>query len=418
MQNNSFDLVIIGAGIIGLATAYALFESFPHLKIALLEKETQIAKHQTGNNSGVIHSGIYYKPGSLKAKNCVEGVKKLRSFCDQNKIKYDLCGKLIVATTQKEIPKLHEIYQRGLQNSVPKIKLIQGNEIRDIEPHAKGLQAIYCPETGIVNYSAVSKKLSELITNKQGSFFFNEQVTRLKEVSSGVQIFTQKHCFVAKYVINCAGLYADKIARLVHPSIQEKIIPFRGEYYYLKREKQNLLKGLIYPVPNPNFPFLGVHLTKRLNGQVEVGPNAILAFSREGYTKFKLRTSEMIDYLSYPGFWKMALTHWKAGSYELFRSFSKSMFLKDAQKLMSSIEKQDLVIGGAGVRAQVVDPKGKLIDDFLIRSQNRFIHVLNAPSPAATSCLSIGESIAKQAHKLFNLFDSKSSISIPISCPI
>lgn len=393
-----FDVVIIGAGIVGLSTAHSILNQFPHLRLAIIEKENEVAKHQTGHNSGVIHSGIYYKPGSLKAKNCVEGVQKLRSFCDEHHIAYELCGKLIVATSKDELPKLHEIYKRGIANQVPKIRLIDSNELKEIEPFAHGIQAIYCPETGIIDYKEVSKVLASQIKKQGGSFYFQHKVLQIQKVTQSIRIICQEQDFEASYFINCAGLYADKIARLEDPSVREKIIPFRGEYFFLKPEKQKLLKGLIYPVPDPKFPFLGVHLTKRLNGQVEVGPNAVLALAREGYKKSIFNSRECFDHLFFSGFWAMAKKHWKAGCYELYRSFSKTAFLKDAQKLMPSLAKNDLISGGSGVRAQIVDPQGQLCDDFLIYSRNHCTHVLNAPSPAATSSFSIAKSIVHQIY--------------------
>jgi L-2-hydroxyglutarate oxidase len=385
------DLVIIGGGIIGLAAAYSILKEDREINLILLEKEADIAQHQTGHNSGVIHSGIYYKPGSLKAKNSVLGVQKLLEFCKLHNIPYDLCGKLIVATDESELPRLEELFKRGQANGVGDLKLLEKNEIRKIEPYANGIKALYSPNTGIIDYSLVAKKLLLEIQDRGAQVFLKHKVERIEKRESEIVLMASNQEFVTKNLINCCGLYSDEIARKTGIDFKEKIIPFRGEYYFLNPDKSNLLKGLIYPVPNPKFPFLGVHLTRRLSGQVEVGPNAVLAFAKEGYKKRDIKLKEVRDYLNYSGFWSMALRYWKVGFYEFYRSYSKKMFLKDVQRLMPEIQEKDLFPGGSGVRAQVVSPNGQMVDDFLIKEAPQILNVLNAPSPGATSCLAIGE---------------------------
>ncbi|MCH9634273.1 MAG: L-2-hydroxyglutarate dehydrogenase [Chlamydiae bacterium] len=400
-----YDLIVTGGGIIGLATAYNTLKDHPHFKVAILEKESSIAQHQTGHNSGVIHSGIYYKPGSLKAKNCVLGVQKLLEFCNAHDISYDLCGKLIVATSQEELPRLKELFRRGQANQVTGLKMLNAQEIKKLEPYAAGIEAIHAPNTGIVDYKKVAQTLYQEILRLGGDVFFNQEVTGVKDESQGVLVFSKEKEFSTKFLINCCGLYADSVARKTGSSLKDKIIPFRGEYYYLKPSKAHLLKGLIYPVPNPKFPFLGVHLTKRISGEVEVGPNAVLAFAKEGYKKSDINIKEMGHYLKYSGFWSMVKRHWKVGFYEFYRSYFKSAFLKDIQRLMPDIKEQDLVPGGSGVRAQVVSPNGQMVDDFLIHSSSKVVNVLNAPSPGATSCLAIGAELKNRLNSKIKTID-------------
>ncbi|MCH9633016.1 MAG: L-2-hydroxyglutarate dehydrogenase [Chlamydiae bacterium] len=390
-----YDISIIGGGIVGLATAYTLLKTFPKLKIALVEKEREVAKHQTGHNSGVIHTGIYYKPGSLKAKNCVKGVEMLLAFCDEHAIPYDLCGKLIVATEQEELGRLHELYRRGVSNGVKGLKLVDKAELKKIEPYSNGIEAIHSPNTGIVDYKRVSEKLLEQIKGMGADVYFGFKVEQINESSSEIIISNKAFELSAKKLVNCAGLHSDTIARMSKCSFKEKIIPFRGEYYFLSKEASHMLKGLIYPVPNPKFPFLGVHLTKRITGQVELGPNAVLALAREGYKKSSFNVKEFGRSLKFRGFWAMSSQNWKTGLYELYRSYSKKAFLRDIQRLMPDIREMDLTPGGSGVRAQAVSPTGKIIDDFLIYNSSKVLNVLNAPSPGATSSLSIGEHLQK-----------------------
>lgn len=396
------DVVIVGGGIVGLATAYHLLEKQPNLKLKLIEKENALCQHQTGNNSGVIHSGLYYKPGSLKATNCINGYKMLLDFCDQEDVPYELCGKVVVATDDFQLPLLDNLYQRGLENGLDQISKISVEELKEIEPHVNGKAAIKVPYTGIIDYVAVAEKYGEKIRAKGGEILLGEKVQEIRDGDAHTTIVTQKGIYEAKLMINCAGLYSDKIARKTTDDLDLKIIPFRGEYFKLKPEKEYLVKHLIYPVPDPNFPFLGVHFTRMMEGGIEAGPNAVLAFKREGYKKSQVNLSELLETLMWPGFQKVASKYWKTGFGELYRSFSKAAFTKALQKLIPEIQENDLVDGGAGVRAQACDKTGGLLDDFAIIETERAVNVCNAPSPAATSSLSIGQTVAKLALNRFN----------------
>ncbi len=396
----NYDIIIIGAGIIGLSAAYKLLEKNSSLQICILEKENTVAFHQTGHNSGVIHSGIYYKPGSLKAINCITGYKMLLDFCDENKITYDICGKIIVATEEKELTSLQTLFDRGNANGLSGTKIISKEEIKEFEPHATGIKGIFVPQTGIVDYKLVSKKIAELIKNKGAEINFGEEVLDIKIDGNEINVKTPKENYVSKVVISCAGLYSDKIAEMTNTKTDFRIIPFRGEYYKLRDSAKHLVKNLIYPVPDPEFPFLGVHFTKRIDGMIEAGPNAVLALRKEGYKKTDFDLSELVDTLSYKGFRKVAAKYWKTGFYEMYRSFSKNEFVKSLQRLIPSIRSEDVVEGGSGVRAQACDSKGKLIDDFLIIENEKVINICNAPSPAATSCLSIGDTIAEKVLRI------------------
>lgn len=395
----TYDIAVVGAGIVGLATALKIKEKQPSLNVIVLEKESKVAAHQTGNNSGVIHSGIYYKPGSLKAKNCIDGYHMLIEFCDKQNIPYDLCGKIIVATSESELTALDNIYNRGVENGLKGLRYINSDEIKQIEPHTYGVRGLVVPQTGIVDYKVVAAKYAEVFQASGGHIHFNTKVTGVKELDAGISISTDKGTYNTKLIVNCAGLYCDKIAAYTIKDLQVKIIPFRGEYYSLKKEKRSLVKHLIYPVPDPNFPFLGVHFTRRIDGEIEAGPNAVLAFRREGYKKSQISLSELFESLTWGGFIKVAKKYWKTGFGEFYRSFSKSAFTKALQKLLPEIQKSDLEPGGAGVRAQACDKDGGLIDDFYIKELPGQIHVLNAPSPAATSSLSIGNTISDLALK-------------------
>lgn len=395
-----FDVVIIGGGILGLSTALQLLKRQPELSLAILEKEPAIARHQTGHNSGVIHSGIYYKPGSLKAKNCRNGVQALIEFCDQKDIPYQKIGKVIVALNELELPRLKELESRGKANGVPGLKLISQDELKEIEPAAIALKALYSPETGIIDFAKVAEAYAEEIRSLRGQIFLNEKVKEFQVTKNEKTLITDNKEFGAKLLINCAGVHADRVAHLCDATISPRqIIPFRGEYYELVAEKRSLIKGLIYPVPDPQFPFLGVHLSKTLDGRVEAGPNAVLALSREGYLKRDWNFKDLKDFVSYRGFWAMALRHWKVGFYELYRSMNKSAFLRSLQRLVPSLEGKDLVPAESGVRSQVVLPSGKMQDDFLIIQKPGMIHVLNAPSPAATASLAIGDTLANIARE-------------------
>jgi (S)-2-hydroxyglutarate dehydrogenase len=389
----NYDVVIVGAGIVGLATAYKLIEQKPRLRIAVLEKEKDVALHQTGHNSGVIHSGIYYKPKSLKAINCKTGYDQLLTFCRDHEIEFDLCGKIIVACDDKEIPILEGIYQRGLDNGLAGLKKINKQEIQEIEPHCSGISGIFVPQTGIIDYTDVSKKYRDLFLNKGGALYLEHEVIDIKQNKGVNTIITKNEVFESKWVINCAGLYSDKIAKLTD-DVDLQIIPFRGEYYDIKKEKQYLVKHLIYPVPNPDFPFLGVHFTRMVKGGVEAGPNAVFAFRREGYTNTDIHFKEFFESIMFRGFQKVAVKYWRDGLYEMYRSYSKAAFVRALQRLIPEITSDDIVQGGAGVRAQACDSKGNLIDDFLIYEKNGVINVCNAPSPAATSSLAIGQTIS------------------------
>jgi L-2-hydroxyglutarate oxidase len=396
-----YDILIIGGGVVGLATAYRLKESKPDLNIALLEKESGLAKHQTGNNSGVIHSGIYYKPGSLKALNCIKGYNQLLEFCNRESIPYELCGKIIVATREDELPRLESLYQRGLQNGLSEIKKISGTEIKNYEPYATGIAGIWVPYTGIIDYKDVCAKYAELFTNRyQGEIFLNQKVINIKSGNNICTVITTDKTFQTRLVVNTAGLYSDDIARLTQ-KVDIRIIPFRGEYYEVKKDKHYLVKNLIYPVPDPAFPFLGVHFTRRQKGGIEAGPNAVFAFRKEGYKKTDFKFNEFMGALTWPGFQKVMWKYWKTGIGEYYRSFNKTAFTKALQRLLPDIQKDDLAVGGAGVRAQACTRDGALIDDFLIYDDKYVINVLNAPSPAATASLSIGETISQMVLKRF-----------------
>jgi (S)-2-hydroxyglutarate dehydrogenase len=397
----NYDIIVVGGGIVGLATALKLKNASPFLKILLIEKENELAKHQTGNNSGVIHSGLYYKPGSLKAKNCIHGYRLLIDFCKENEVPFELCGKIVVATNEKELPLLENLYVRGKQNGLENLKKLNKAQLKENEPHVDGLEGIFVPQTGIVDYKIVAEKYGEILRSKDVDINLSEQVIDVQTSDSKVVVITQKQSYSTKLIINCAGLYSDKVARMTGSDLNVKIIPFRGEYFKLRKEKEYLVKNLIYPVPDPNFPFLGVHFTRMAKGGVEAGPNAVLAFSREGYRKSDINFSELAETLAWPGFQKVASKYWRTGFGEMYRSFSKSAFTKALQKLIPEIQESDLEIGGAGVRAQACDRQGGLVDDFLILEKEHVINVCNAPSPAATSSLAIGETVADLALKRF-----------------
>jgi L-2-hydroxyglutarate oxidase LhgO len=397
------DIAVVGGGIVGLATAYALTGRYPELKLALFEKERQVAAHQTGHNSGVVHSGIYYRPGSLKARLCVSGVKMMEAFCKEHGLPYDRCGKVIVAGREDEVPTLQMLLERGQENGVPGLRLIDAGELRTIEPHAAGVQAIHAPETAIADYRQVAQKLRELLEARGVVFYTGTEVTAVHEDGDGLAVRTENGQTRSRFLINCAGLYADRVARLAGATPEVRIVPFRGEYYFLKADKRHLVRGLIYPVPNPELPFLGVHFTKTVHGEIESGPNAVFALAREGYRHRDIVADELLETLSYAGFWKLAARYWKVGLFEVYRSLSKAAFVRSLQQLVPSITPEDVVRGGAGVRAQAVDEMGKLVDDFATLQSPRALHVLNAPSPAATASLAIGEHLGGLARESFGL---------------
>lgn len=389
-----YDVTIIGAGIVGLSTAYHLTQQNPGLSICVVDKEPTIAAHQTGHNSGVIHSGIYYQPGGSKAVNCAKGYRMLLKFCESHGVRYELCGKVIVATKEEERPLLENIYQRGLKNGLQGIRKINRDEVREKEPYVNAVEGIWVPEAGIISYREVAAKYAELVEQSGGQLILGQAVRNLTLTDGGVRVQTSEQEWQSKWVVGCAGLYADRISQMVGADPGMKIVPFRGEYYELIPEKQYLVNNLIYPVPNPNFPFLGVHYTRMINGGIEAGPNAVLAFQREGYSRWDINFKELMETLGYSGFQKVASKYWKTGLGELHRSYSKRAFVKALQHLIPEVGYQDLHRGNAGVRAQAIDPQGGLVDDFLILDHGPLINVCNAPSPAATSSLAIGENVA------------------------
>jgi len=396
-KKQSSDFIIIGSGLIGLATAFQLKKKYPFKSILLIEKESQVCQHQSGHNSGVIHSGIYYKPRSLKAKNCIAGYNDLLEFAILHNIKYEICGKIIVATSKDEIAALENIYDRGIQNGLLNLKKLNRQELYEFEPHVAGIAGIHVPQTGIIDYFSLAVKLKEVLESERDvSFKFNEEVIKIKNEVNRYSVETKNNIFFAEKIISCAGLQSDRVASLTENENDLRIIPFRGEYYKLKPTKEYLIKNLVYPVPDPNFPFLGVHFTRMINGGVEAGPNAVLAFKREGYRFKDFNLKDTADTFTWPGFWKIAAKYGKIGMGEIYRSISKKAFTKALQKLVPEITEDDLIPGGAGVRAQACHKNGSLIDDFNILESKNIIHVRNAPSPAATSCLSIGKLISEK----------------------
>ena len=388
-----YDFAIIGGGIVGLASGMALGKRYPNAQILVLEKESNWAYHQTGNNSGVIHSGIYYKPGSFKAKFCCDGSSSMVEFCQKYEIDYEVCGKVIVATSSEQLPLLDNLYKRGLENGLNVTK-ISAEEVKEVEPHVSCKAGLRVPTTGIVNYKQVCQKYADIIKSQGGELRLNTKVEKIRETSTGQVLETNNGSFETRFVINCAGLHSDRVAKLGAVDPQAKIVPFRGEYYELIPEKRYLVKTLIYPVPNPAFPFLGVHFTRMIDGSVHAGPNAVLSLKREGYKKTDFDLRDFAEVMSYPGFWKLAGKHADEGIQEIIRSFSKAAFVRSLQKLIPEVQAQDLVPTHAGVRAQALMNDGKLVDDFLIVQGKNATHVCNAPSPAATSSLEIGKAIA------------------------
>ncbi len=394
-----FDVTIIGAGLVGLATGHRLLEARPGLKLAFVEKETSEARHQSSHNSGVIHSGIYYRPGSLKARNCIRGYGLLLDFCRQHEVAHEICGKLIVAVQEAERPRLVEILRRGEANGLKGLRKLNPAQIRELEPYVHGVEAIHVPQAGIVDFPGVARTLRRLIEENGGQFFFGSPAQDIAQRSGEAVVQTPAEEIRSRLVINCGGLYADKLAERAGQKLDVKVIPFRGEYYKLKKERRHLVRNLIYPVPDPAFPFLGVHFTRMIGGEVEAGPNAVPAFRREGYRLKDFDFREFAEILAFPGFRKLALRYWRVELDELHRSFSKRAFVRTLQRLIPEVRPEDFLPGGAGVRAQAVDRNGRLVDDFLILENHRVLNVVNAPSPAATSCLSIGQSISDKVLK-------------------
>ena len=402
-MTTDFDVAVIGGGILGLSSARELLLRFPSLSVLVLEKEPNLARHQTGHNSGVIHSGIYYKPGSLKARNCVEGARLLTRYCDEHGIPYERCGKVIVAVNESEVPALEELYRRGTANGVPGLRRIGPDELKRLEPYARGVAALYSPETGIIDYKQVTQAYATDFQEAGGQISFSTTLQGIQSLVQGMELKTSRGIVRARHLINCAGLYADVVANMTSPDNQVRIIPFRGDYYTLSPRAESMVNGLIYPVPDPAFPFLGVHFTRTVHGYTEAGPNAVLAFAREGYTIAKVNFGELAQTISYPGFWRLTLRYWRMGSQELFQSVSKLAFLKSAQRLLPDVRLEDLVNRGSGVRAQAVDRNGQLLDDFVITRGNNAVHVRNAPSPGATASLAIGRHIVEVAQETFGL---------------
>ena len=390
-----YDFAIVGGGIVGLSTGMAIYNRFPNARVVVIEKESKVAEHQTGHNSGVIHSGIYYKPGSFKARFARQGSQSMTEFCQIHGIDHDICGKVIVATKEEEMPLLQNLYTRGLENGLAITKIGQ-DELKEIEPHVKGLGAIRVPQAGIVNYRQVSETFAEIIKEHGGEIKLNTKVEKIHEESDGVTIETNRGTLKTNMVINCAGLHSDRVAAAAGYKTDMKILPFRGEYFKLKPEKRYLVKNLIYPVPNPKFPFLGVHFTRMISGEVDAGPNAVLSFKREGYKKTDFNAKDLAEALSYSGLWKMAGKFAKEGFDEYVRSFSKKQFTKSMQQLIPEIQEDDLIPAPAGVRAQALKDDGNMVDDFHIIMGRRSIHVCNAPSPAATASIEIGKEVVRR----------------------
>ena len=384
------DVAVVGGGIVGLATAREILSRDPRRSVLVLEKERELASHQTGHNSGVIHSGIYYRPGSLKARNCRRGVLKLVAFCGEHGVPYELCGKVVVASSEEERPRLHALYARGRENGVGGLRLITRDELKEIEPHAEGVEALVSAETGIVSFRAVAEKIGEVFRNEGGRIETGAKVLSLESST----LVTTAGDFEAKRVVCCAGLHADRVATLLGAKPSILVLGFRGEYYRLRPESRHLVRNLIYPVPDPRFPFLGVHFTRRIDGEIEAGPNAVLAFAREGYEKSEVDWRDVREMLTFGGFWRMGAKHWSMAIDEYRRSFSKRAFVRGLKRLVPEITAGDLETGGAGVRAMALGRDGELIDDFRIARSGNVVNVLNAPSPAATSALAIAENVA------------------------
>jgi (S)-2-hydroxyglutarate dehydrogenase len=403
MNNSRYDVAIIGGGIVGLAVALQFTRRFPHLRLLVLEKEDRVARHQSGHNSGVIHAGVYYKPGSLKARLCVAGAAAMIGFCREHGLAHEVCGKVIVATTEQELPRLEELRQRGQANGIAGLRLVGPEELHEIEPHANGLQALVVPSTGVTDYAAVSEKYAELISAQGGEILTSAAVTGIRRGSAEIVVETRHGDFATTWLINCAGLFSDRISRMAGDDPGLQIVPFRGEYYELVPQRASLVRALIYPVPDPRFPFLGVHFTRRISGKVDAGPNAVFALAREGYRATDVNLRDVASSITSPGFWRMAARHWRYGADEFHRSLSKSAFVRALQRLLPEVREQDLVPGGSGVRAQALRPDGSLVDDFHFVGSRRVLHVLNVPSPAATASLEVGNAIVDTAARDFGI---------------
>jgi (S)-2-hydroxyglutarate dehydrogenase len=403
MAESRCDVLIVGGGIVGLAVALEITRRFPRLRMVLLEKESRVGRHQSGHNSGVIHSGVYYKPGSLKATLCVAGARAMIEFCREHEILHQVCGKVIVATHEAEFPRLEELRRRGEANGLTALLSIGPEQLKEIEPNAAGLRALVVPSTGITDYAAVCQKYAEIISKQGGSIQLATTVTGIKRQPDEVVVETNRGEFHARYLINCAGLFSDRIARMAGDDPQVMIVPFRGEYYDLAPQRSSLVRSLIYPVPDPQFPFLGVHFTRRIDGTVDAGPNAVLAFRREGYRRSDFNLRDLASSLTFPGFWRMAAKHWRSGIDEFRLSYSKKVFVGALRRLLPELREEDLVPGDSGVRAQAVRRDGTLVDDFQFVPSPRTLHVLNVPSPAATASLMIGREVVRFAEDSLGL---------------
>jgi L-2-hydroxyglutarate oxidase len=397
MTDTRYNVIIIGGGAVGLGVALEITRRFPRLHLLVLEKEDRVARHQSGHNSGVIHSGVYYKPGSMKARLSVTGAAAMIEFCREHGIPHKVCGKVIVATHPDELPRLEDLRQRGEANGLTGLRLIGPEELREIEPHAAGLQALVVPSTGVTDYALVCEKYAELISAGGGTVLMSAAATAIRRSSNEIVVETQRGAFSTASLFNCAGLFSDRLSRMAGDDHGVMIVPFRGEYYDLTPERAALVRALVYPVPDPRFPFLGVHFTRRISGKVDAGPNAVFALAREGYRYSDISPRDLASSLAFPGFWRMARRHWRNGLGEYHRSLSKPAFVHALQRLLPEVSKEDLVPGGSGVRAQAIKPDGSLVDDFLFVPSGRVLHVLNVPSPAATASLTIGKAIVDTA---------------------
>ena len=392
-------MVVIGGGVVGLSVAREATRQFPRMRAVVLEKEAKVGSHQSGHNSGVIHSGVYYKPGSMKARTCVAGAAAMVEFCGEHGVPFEICGKVIVATSQEELPRLQDLLERGRANGVPGLRMVSPTELRDIEPHATGLAALHVPGTGVTDFAKVCEKYAELIAAQGGEVRTSSEVRGIRENANGTVVETTAGTFHAQFVINCAGLFSDRISRMAGERPEVRIIPFRGEYYNLVPQRAELVRALIYPVPDPRFPFLGVHFTRRIYGNVDAGPNAIFAFKREGYRAGDFSLRDTVESLTFPGFWRAAAKHWRSGKDEMHRAVSKASFVAGLQRLVPEVRAEDLVPGGSGVRAQAITRSGALVDDFQFTQSKNMLHFYNVPSPAATASIAIGRTVVEMAAK-------------------
>ncbi len=397
MTESRYNVVVVGGGVVGLGVALEISRRFPRLRLLLIEKEDRVARHQSGHNSGVIHSGVYYKPGSMKARLCVTGAAAMVEFCREHGIAHNVCGKVIVATLADELPRLEELRKRGEANGLTGLRMIGPEELREIEPNATGIKALVVPSTGITDYAVVCEKYAELISAGGGTVLTSAAASGIRRTANEIVVETSRGAFSTDSLINCAGLFSDRISRMAGDDPGVMIVPFRGEYYDLTPERASLVRALIYPVPDPRFPFLGVHFTRRISGRVDAGPNAVLALAREGYRHRDINLRDLASALAFPGFWRMARQHWRNGLDEWHRSLSKPAFVRALQRLLPEVGENDLVPGGSGVRAQALKPDGALVDDFQFVPSGKVLHVLNVPSPAATASLAIGKAIIDMA---------------------